>query len=80
MNTHVPGYLYPYVLAGAAAVVATVLVGLNRSLKLAEWPEAGRQAAFQRIAALLVTWAALAVGLSAMGYFQGSSRGLPTIQ
>jgi hypothetical protein len=80
MNTHVPVYLYSYVLAGAAAAVAAVLAGLNRSLKLARWPQAERQSAFQRIAALLLTWAALAVGLSAIGFYQGSSSGPPTIQ
>jgi hypothetical protein len=80
MNTRVPDFLYPYVLAGAAAVVAAVLAGLNRSLKLARWPDSERQSAWQQMAALLLAWAALAVGLSAIGFYQGSSSGLPTIQ
>jgi len=79
VNTQVPGYLYPYVLASAVAVVAAVLTGLNRSLKLARWPETEQRSAFRTIATLLLTWAALAFGLSWLGFYQGPSNGPPTI-
>ncbi len=80
MNAQVPGYLYPYVLAGAAAVLTAVLSGLNRALKAARWPEQEARATFRSIAAVIVTWAAVALGLSWLGFYQGSSSRVPTIQ
>ncbi len=79
MNDPVPAFLYPYVLAGAAAVVGAVLTGLRRSLKLAPWPETDRRSAFGGVAILLVAWAAVAIGLSWLGFYQGSSSRPPTI-
>jgi hypothetical protein len=76
----VPGYLYVFVLAGSVAAAATVLIGLKRSLKLAKWAESDRQQAFRKISILLVAWAAVAIGLSWLGAYEGSARRAPTIQ
>ncbi len=80
MNAQVPGYLYPYVLAGAAAVITAVLSGLNRTLKVARWPEEEARSTFRSIASVILTWAAVALGLSWLGFYQSSSSRLPTVQ
>lgn len=80
MNTQVPAYLYPFILASTVATVAAVLIGLNRSLKLARWPEPERRSAFQTIATLLLAWGGVAIVTSWLGLYQGGSNRVPTLQ
>jgi len=80
MNDLVPAYLYPVILGGTAAMIAAVLIGLNRSLKLAGWAESESRPAFQRISILLVALAVIATVLSWFGAYQGTASGTPTIQ
>jgi hypothetical protein len=80
MNPKIPEYLYPYVLAGAAGAVTALLIGLNRSLNRTRWAEAEQRSAFQRLASLLVAWTGVTLGLSAIGFYQGSPSGPPTIE
>jgi len=80
MSIQVPGYLYPFILTGTAAAVAVLLAGLNRSLKLARWDEAERRTAVNTIATLLLTWAAVTLGLSILDFYGGGISRSPTIQ
>ena len=80
MNVQVPVYLYPVILASTAVTVAAVLIGLMRSLRLANWSNPDRQSAFGKIAALLLGWTVVAVGLSWQGVFQGAPARVPTVQ
>lgn len=80
MNDLVPAYLYPVILGGTAATIAAVLFGLNRSLKLAGWPERESRPALQSISIVLVAWAVIATVLSWLGAYQGTWSRTPTIQ
>jgi hypothetical protein len=78
MNGPVPNYLLPYVLSGTLAVVAAVLFGLSKALKLAGWPARDRRPAVWIGAVLLVTWFFAALLSSWLGLYRGAQ--MPTIQ
>ena len=80
MNIQVPGYLPPYVLIGSVAVIAAVIFGLHRSLRLAGWPAGERRRAVWGASALLVAWFFVALLLSSLGFYRGASLRTPTIQ
>src|SRR5258706_10844228 len=80
MNTLAPNYLVPYVLSGTLAIVAAVLFGLNRALKLAGWTAHDRRRAVWSGAALLVGWFFAALLLSWAGFYRGTASRIPTIQ
>lgn len=72
-NNLVPAYLFPYVLIGSVAVVATVIVGLRLVL------DSGSRA-FPILSAALAAWFFLALGLAWFGFYQGTASRVPTIQ
>lgn len=82
MGNHmeVPAYLPPYVLCGTLAIAVAVLVGLNRGLQRARWPDRDRRRAVQGGAALLVAWCFAALLLSWFEFFRGAPSRIPTIE
>ena len=76
----IPAYLPYFVFAGAAAIVVTILYGLNRALADAAWPMAQRARAVRVSAVVLLGWLTLAIVLAAMGVYHVEGDALPTIQ
>jgi hypothetical protein len=76
----VPGYLTPYILIGTVAIIATVLFGLQRALKRAQWPDEDRRLAFRSVAALLVGWYFTTLLLAWLEFYRGAATRIPTIQ
>lgn len=79
MNPLIPAYLPPYVLAGTVAIVVTLIVGLNRALKLGQWPDPKRQEAVNIIAAVLVAWSLAALVSTWFGVYRAAPDRVPTI-
>jgi hypothetical protein len=80
MNSHIPDYLYPYVLGGMATIIAAVLAGLDAALKLAAWPSGARRRIVWSAAAVLIGWSGAEALLASAGFFQTAYSGIPTIQ
>jgi hypothetical protein len=80
MNPPVPGFLFPFILFGTFATLATLLFGLNRSLQLANWSEPDRRRALWSAAALLAVFYIAALLPSESGFYHGSGSQIPTIQ
>jgi len=76
----VPAYLPPYILSGTVAIVVTVLIGLHRALKRAQWPDRDRRHAVLSVAVLLVGWFSATLLLSWFEFYRGASSRVPTIQ
>lgn len=79
MNPLIPAYLPPYVLAGTLTIVVTLIVGLNRALKLAQWPYPMRKQAVSTMAALLVAWSLAALVSTWFGLYRVAPDRIPTI-
>jgi hypothetical protein len=73
MNNLVPAYLLPYVLGSSVAVVAALIVGLRRA-------PGPRVPGFRMVSALLVAWFFAALVPTWLGFYQGLSSRVPTIQ
>ena len=80
MNHLLLDYLPAYILVGSLATVASVLIGIQRGLKRAGWPDNDRRRAIGNIAALLIVWFFAALGAAWLGLYRGKSSGIPTIQ
>ncbi len=80
MNNLVTDYLPPYVLTGSVAVIAAVIFGLQRSLRLAGWAAGERRRAIWGASALLVAWFLAALSLTWLGFYRGTPSRIPTIQ
>ena len=76
----IPAYLPPYILTGTVAIVFTVLFGLHRALKRAQWPDQDRRHAVQSVGALLVGWYLATLLLAWFEFYRGASYRVPTIQ
>lgn len=79
MNYPVPAYLTPFILTGMILIIATLVLGLRRTLRRVAWPEADRTKALWSISALLMGWFVLAAATSIAGFYRPAS-GPPTIQ
>ncbi len=79
MNYPVPSYLTPFILTGMILVIATLVLGLNRALHQAAWPERDQAKALWSVAALLIGWFVVAAATSVAGFYRPAS-GPPTIQ
>src|SRR5271154_6965660 len=67
------------VMITTVAVVAALLIGLHRALRGAAW-DRQRGRAFWSVAALLVAWFFAALLPVWLGFYQGDSSRIPTIQ
>ena len=76
----VPAYLPYYVMAGSVGAVASLLFGLSRTLKHADWPQSERDQTLWISGAVLVGWFALAIILAGLNVYQADPHRLPTIQ
>jgi len=76
----VPAYLPYYVMAGSVGAVASLLFGLSRTLKHADWPQSERDQTLWMTGAVLVGWLALATILAGFNVYQADPHRLPTIQ
>jgi len=79
MNYPVPVYLTPFILAGMALVITSVLLGLRRALARAAWPETDRSQAFWGLSAILIGWFAVAAVMSIAGVYQRPVAGIPSV-
>lgn len=80
MNPPVPSFLFPYILYGTLATLATLLFGLNRSLRIANWSPRERRRAVWSSAALLAVFYIAALLPSRSSFYRGSASSIPTIQ
>ena len=76
----VPTYLPYYVLAGTAAIIVTLLYGLNEALAKADWPTQDRARVMRWSAVILLGWFTAAVALGAGGAYRVDQEAIPTIQ
>jgi hypothetical protein len=53
MNPAIPSFLFPYMLFGTIATVAALVFGVNRALRIANWPARDRSKAVWTTVALL---------------------------
>jgi len=80
MNDPAPAYLTPFILTGALAVVAAILIGLPKALKRAAWPTRDSRRASIAGALLLLTWLLAALIPARLGFYRASSSRIPLIQ
>jgi hypothetical protein len=76
----IPTFLPAYVLVGTAAIIVTMLIGLNRALTLSGWRDASRRRAVGTTALVLLLWLTIAIALALSGVFHASAADSPTIQ
>jgi hypothetical protein len=79
MKDLIPAYLIPNVLIGSALVVAAMVFGLGRALRLTELPVQERERAFWSGSAVLVAWFFASLALSWSGFYQGTLSGVSTV-
>ena len=79
MDYPVPAYLTPFILTGMTAVIAALLVGLSRTIRLAAWTDDDRSKALWSVSLILVGWFVVAALTSIAGFYRPTS-GPPTIQ
>jgi hypothetical protein len=80
MNNPGPNYLLAEILIASVMVVAVALFGLHRALSRAELQVRDRRRAFWSGSALLVAWFFAALVPSWLGFYQGASSRIPTLQ
>jgi hypothetical protein len=79
MKDLIPAYLAPDVLIGCALVVAAIVFGLDRALRLTGLPARERQSAFWSGSAVLVAWFFASLALSWSGFYHGTFSRVPTV-
>jgi len=80
MNPPVPGFLFPFMLYGTLATLAALFLGLNRSLKIANWSTQDRGKAIWAAAAMITVFYLAALLPSRSSFYAGSATSIPTIQ
>lgn len=80
MEYPVPAYLTPYILMGMITVITSLLLGLRRALRRANWTQTEQAKTLWSVGLLLGGWFALVVGTSIAGVYRPSSGSAPTIQ
>jgi hypothetical protein len=75
-----PSYLPAFVLSGAVATVATLLLGLNAALRRARWQDSDRHRTVWTATGLLTAWFFAALVPVSRGFYHGTPSQLPTIQ
>lgn len=75
----VPGYLPYYVLAGTAAIIAALLLGLRRALRRAEWSCQDQRRVIRISATVLIGWFGMAFALGFLEVYRAVPDRIPTI-
>lgn len=75
----VPAYLPYYVLAGSAAIIAALLLGLRRALSRTEWSCDDRRRVIRISTAVLLGWFGIAFALGFLEVYRTASDRIPTI-
>ena len=75
----VPGYLPYYVLAGTAAIIAALLLGLRRALSRAEWSCHDQSRVMRISAAVLIGWFGITYALGFLEVYRAFPDRFPTI-
>ena len=79
MNPAIPSFLFPYMLFGTITTVAALLFGLNRALRIANWPARDRAKALWTAIALLAVLYIAADIHARLGIYHAPSK-VPLIQ
>ena len=79
MNPAIPSFLFPYMLFGTITTVAALLFGLNRALRIANWPARDRAKALWTAIALLTVLYTAADIPGRLGVYHAPSK-IPLIQ
>ncbi len=80
MNPAIPAFLSPYILIGTIATLAALVFGLNRGLRIANWPTRDRtRAVWTGVVLLAVLYMAADIP-SRLGLYHGLSSKVPLIQ
>jgi hypothetical protein len=79
MNPAIPSFLFPYMLFGTIATVAALVFGLNRALRIADWPAPDRTRAVWTGVVLLVIFYLAADIPSRLGLYHAPSK-VPLLQ
>lgn len=75
----VPAYLPYYVLAGSAAIIAALLLGLRRALSRTEWSCDDRRRVIRISTAVLLGWFGIAFALGFLEVYRAVSDRIPTL-
>jgi hypothetical protein len=75
----VPAYLPYYVLAGSAAIIAALLLGLRRALSRTEWSCDDRRRVIRISTAVLLGWFGIAFALGFLEVYRVVSDRIPTL-
>jgi hypothetical protein len=75
----VPGYLPYYVLAGSAAIIAALLLGLRRALSRAAWSCDDQLRVIRISTAVLIGWFGIAFALGFFEVYRAVSDRIPTL-
>jgi hypothetical protein len=75
----IPGYLPYYVLAGSAAIIAALLLGLRRALSRAAWSCDDQRRVIRISTAVLIGWFGMALALGFLEVYRAVSDRVPTI-
>jgi hypothetical protein len=78
--TDIPTWLKYDVLGGSIAIIATLVIGLNRVLVRAVWGTRERRTAVLGASVVLVGWFFVALWLGRTGVYRAGPDDLPTIQ
>jgi hypothetical protein len=76
----IPHYLTFSVVAGCAATIAAVILGVNQALKGSKWPDDRRRLTVRTTAVVLIGWFAAAVTLASLGAYGTAAGQFPTIE
>jgi hypothetical protein len=68
-----------YIVAGIVAVIATVVFGLNKALRLANWPARDRKLAVWSTTVVLASWFLATLLLSLAGVYRATPSQTPSI-
>jgi hypothetical protein len=72
------GWLVVLVVGGSVATLAAALIGINRALQGAGWPDRDRKRATGGVGALMIAWFVAALVSALLGFYQGTR--VPTIE
>ncbi len=79
MNSMTPAYLTPQILVGSGLVVAAMVFGFRRALRITGLPAQQQRSAFWTGSAVLVAWFFASLALALSGFYRGTFSVVPTV-